>query len=1067
MGDSRYRVADTLAERLDRGITLGQDRWTGRTVILKTGEVKAIRREARCLLELPSGVAPRILDLYRTKKGRLTLVLEQLDGVTLHDVIPDLSAQQIPLVILAICRSLAHVHQAGWIHADLKPENIFLIGGPEKTDLRLLDFGFAISRFNPSGDENESGDEDKRGGTPPYLAPEILKGWIVDDRADLYSLGVILTKLLESHGEDQRWKPILEMLLNDIPAYRFADASELAATVIEAFDITSPPEDRPLWGGGPLRGREKILDRVVEHLRNTGRNVVIQARPRTGLTRFLLETALKMSEDDGPPITIVDLPSLRSGTGDRPALDFLESPADTDRLILCGVDDPSPGFRWLENRHGDLLRRLTRGSEWERFDLPMLDRESIREIVVTSLGAPGPQADILAETLGEKSEGDLQCASHGFFHCTRNGVREGRKWQFESPALEDMCGMWRPTPVGPEPHRVSAFLFIPLSICARAGWSFSESLASDLLARFYRRESLAKIRSHGYLIDDGDQRLRFVTKYLWRNVQGSSLPNVSDIDLWLNEAYQPDPDRVDEVLQACQIARRVGDTEKQRTWISEGLVRAETTRRWSAIRRLLAYPNKPPTSWNEDWILKQVTSIADLLGDDWSVSRVTALAGIAISPVDHKTGDLLLERAVAGSDPEARATALPWILDRLVGRKEDPAIDKYLDALRETDGDLKETYDGLVSYFLARRSIAGRDLEAARSHAETADKALRGTGVMQEAVNRQVLAILQFSDDPDRAISTLKSAFDAASDPETVAQIGINLSLACERSGRFPEAQETVGRALRLGGETLSSARVVGLRIRGAWVSAYLDQLRDADDAARALIRSARVRMAARHLHPVRLLLGYCRLFEDPGDSALREICGALDELLKSDPIELRAEVIRHLIDAVIDLEKYDSPLLRPEQVAVPLPDHDRAMVTTHARARALVAQIEGKPESAEEILRVQLDAARSLDSWLPRARYLHHLAVVLLSPDLQASRPEAAAEAADLLDQEIEMLPKTGAGYVGANARMMLSKAHWIQGNKESAIDVIKAAAGQALEIGAKRVRSRCLNILADYLTD
>ena len=439
MRDSRYRAIHPLGSRSNRRIALGLDRWTGSSVVLKTDAATAIQHEARCLLELPCGLAPAILDVIQADPDQLTLILERLEGRSLRDAMRELSVQQLPVILLALCRCLAHLHRAGWIHADLKPENIFLLNGTGAPEVRLLDFGYSIGRFTPSGVEGV------RGGTPPYLAPEIRKGWVVDDRADLYSLGVVLRDLLECTGGDARWSPILSRLLEEIPARRYADASEAAASVLQSFDITKPARDHPRWAAGPLHGREAILEGVVEFLSTRRMNVLVQARPGAGLTRFMLEASLRAAARGGSPIRIVDLPALRTSNGASPALDCLETELGAREVVLCGMDDPSPGLRWSDNRQGDLLRRLAGSPAWERVALPVLDLESTREIVAIGLGSLGAQAETLAETLFEAAEGDLRLAAQGFVHCTQAASWEGANgWQLETDAFEEARASWHP-----------------------------------------------------------------------------------------------------------------------------------------------------------------------------------------------------------------------------------------------------------------------------------------------------------------------------------------------------------------------------------------------------------------------------------------------------------------------------------------------------------------------------------------------------------------------------------------------------------------------------------------------
>lgn len=116
-------------------------------------------------------------------------VMEYIDGTTVHDVIMKHGAYTEKAtfdIAVPIADALAHAHQVGLIHRDVKPKNIMLTsrGVP-----KLADMGLAVQSSRP-GSEDEKG---KIYGTPAYLAPEQAKpGVVLDPRADIYSFGATL-----------------------------------------------------------------------------------------------------------------------------------------------------------------------------------------------------------------------------------------------------------------------------------------------------------------------------------------------------------------------------------------------------------------------------------------------------------------------------------------------------------------------------------------------------------------------------------------------------------------------------------------------------------------------------------------------------------------------------------------------------------------------------------------------------------------------------------------------------------------------------------------------------------
>jgi hypothetical protein len=132
----------------------------------------------------------------------LFLVMELLDGDSLHSRI---QAQPLSLpdaihVMRGVLSGVAAAHKAGIVHRDLKPDNIFLChgesGGAEIP--KVLDFGVAALRRSI-----DSGATLTRSGaivgTPMYMAPEQFKGAEVDERTDIYALGVVFYEMLSGH----------------------------------------------------------------------------------------------------------------------------------------------------------------------------------------------------------------------------------------------------------------------------------------------------------------------------------------------------------------------------------------------------------------------------------------------------------------------------------------------------------------------------------------------------------------------------------------------------------------------------------------------------------------------------------------------------------------------------------------------------------------------------------------------------------------------------------------------------------------------------------------------------
>ena len=133
-----------------------------------------------------------VLDLAMLPDGRPYIIMEYLDGAPLASIIEHGVATQVPLPLGGIARLAAEVldalgaaHAKGIVHRDLKPDNIFVApsGRP-----KVLDFGIA----KLSDVTNSSTRTGSLLGTPHYMSPEQAAGRVVDHRADIYAIGVIL-----------------------------------------------------------------------------------------------------------------------------------------------------------------------------------------------------------------------------------------------------------------------------------------------------------------------------------------------------------------------------------------------------------------------------------------------------------------------------------------------------------------------------------------------------------------------------------------------------------------------------------------------------------------------------------------------------------------------------------------------------------------------------------------------------------------------------------------------------------------------------------------------------------
>jgi serine/threonine-protein kinase len=141
----------------------------------------------------PNGVIPPRVN---------AIVMELLEGQSLAQAMAHgpLEPGRFLGVMAQVCRALAAAHAAGFVHRDLKPDNIFLVDrGRDEEFVKLLDFGLTKA-FGPDRKLTETtGAGTLDGffvGTPAYVSPEQASGRGIDHRTDLYAVGVILYELI-------------------------------------------------------------------------------------------------------------------------------------------------------------------------------------------------------------------------------------------------------------------------------------------------------------------------------------------------------------------------------------------------------------------------------------------------------------------------------------------------------------------------------------------------------------------------------------------------------------------------------------------------------------------------------------------------------------------------------------------------------------------------------------------------------------------------------------------------------------------------------------------------------
>jgi serine/threonine protein kinase/WD40 repeat protein len=274
------------------------------------------QREAKSAANLQHPNIVTIFDFGELEgEGSPYIVMELLEGMSLAQLMEEKKPERLEdrvNVITQICRGLDYAHKRGVIHRDVKPGNIQVL--PSGT-AKVLDFGIALGEGSTI--------KTKTGlvmGTPNYMAPEQISSEVVDHRADMWAVGVILYELLSGErpftattipglvyqivhspppplderklGLPARMVQVVERVLQKNPDQRFRDLAHLARTLEKVMG--APSLTTELSGEARSRGYATNLD--------LAKSLLSQGQPQRALEAARRAQALEPSHR-----SIVDL----------------------------------------------------------------------------------------------------------------------------------------------------------------------------------------------------------------------------------------------------------------------------------------------------------------------------------------------------------------------------------------------------------------------------------------------------------------------------------------------------------------------------------------------------------------------------------------------------------------------------------------------------------------------------------------------------------------------------------------------------------------------------------------
>jgi serine/threonine-protein kinase len=205
--------------------------------------VERFTREAKATAALNN---PNVIQIYFIGKEQNIpfFAMEYIEGQSLDDILKgdnSLSVKHAKNLLKQACLGLAAAHKIDLVHRDIKPANIMIT---DNGTLKIVDFG--IARTREYGDKLTNTGEFV--GTPGYLSPEVCIGKEVDERSDIFSLGIVFYEMLAGKVPFENDSPLglmLEVVQSEIPDIRELNKKvDKKTSFILNKMIAKSPDDR-------------------------------------------------------------------------------------------------------------------------------------------------------------------------------------------------------------------------------------------------------------------------------------------------------------------------------------------------------------------------------------------------------------------------------------------------------------------------------------------------------------------------------------------------------------------------------------------------------------------------------------------------------------------------------------------------------------------------------------------------------------------------------------------------------------------------------------------------------
>jgi hypothetical protein len=306
-------------------------------------------------------------DFGKLPDGSMYLVLEYVPGRNLASVMGEgpMPAVRALRIARQVAAALAAIHAVGIVHRDIKPDNVMLVERPGNEDfVKLLDFGMAKVLLDVPPEQAQVTRAGLVFGTPRYMAPEQAAGEATDNRADLYSLGVLIYAMLSGVPPftAEEIRDVLRMQRYDPPPPLPPSVAPAIAGLVMTL-LSKDPAERVQTAEGVIEYIDKLLAQLatVPPPPTAGERAAAFVRTRRGklalvaigLVTFLVTLVVVRGVRSKPSATtqaVVQPAATAEATVAAPSAAPRQPQAELEALLVRAEVGDTVAWRALEAR---------------------------------------------------------------------------------------------------------------------------------------------------------------------------------------------------------------------------------------------------------------------------------------------------------------------------------------------------------------------------------------------------------------------------------------------------------------------------------------------------------------------------------------------------------------------------------------------------------------------------------------------------------------------------------------------------------------------------------------------